>query len=318
MELTVEMFFKTFDRHFLYKVSGTKEFAQTHAQVPYIIDIDGVTRVYFGTRDSKGRTRPTYFDMNSDLKVTYEHDSPIMSLGELGTFDEDGVMPSCFLKIDNKIYMYYTGWNRSETASYRLAIGLAVSTDKGNTFSRVHKGPLLDRNANDVVWVAQPHVIHENGIFKMWYLSCDEMTVVDNRPEPLYKVKYSESQDGVNWVREGKVCIDLNYSCTDAIGRPNVFKMQNKYYMLHSNRSSKSYRTLANSAYRLVLSSSEDGVTWKKEMDPVLPKPSDGWDSVMNEYSTTLQTQNDQFLVLHNGNGFGQSGIGYFKLKFTP
>ena len=60
-------------------------------------------------------------------------------------FDETGTMPSWFLPVGDEIWLYYTGWNKSETASYRLGIGLAISRDGGLTFERKYTGPLLDR-----------------------------------------------------------------------------------------------------------------------------------------------------------------------------
>jgi predicted GH43/DUF377 family glycosyl hydrolase len=239
-----------------------------------------------------------------------------MDLGSRGTFDEDGVMPSCFIEKDNKILMFYTGWNRSDSAAYRLSIGLAESYDNGVTFQRCFEGPILDRNKHDLIWVGQPHVWEQGGLFHMWYLSCDEIRYIDGKPEPMYRIKYAESTNGIDWERVGKIAIDYNNSDTFAIGRPCVFKHKESYYMLHSNRHIKSYRTEPLNGYRLVLSSSQDGKRWTRIADPVIDKPDSGWDSVMNEYASVVKLSTNRYLVLHNGNGFGEAGIGKFELAF--
>ena len=62
------------------------------------------------------------------------HDRPVLDLGELGCFDDVGVMPSCIVNVDGAKLLYYAGWNTSTTVPYRISIGLAVSDDGGYTF----------------------------------------------------------------------------------------------------------------------------------------------------------------------------------------
>lgn len=311
------MYFNTQERAHLFNITKKYSFSQSHAQVPFIFSLDNKLRVFYGTRDDQGKTRPTFFDLDlTGEKVLYQHNTPIMELGNRGTFDEDGVMPSCFIKKDNKILMYYTGWNRSESAAYRLSIGLAESYDDGATFHRCFQGPILDRNKSDLIWVGQPHVQKYGDLFQMWYLSCDEIRDIEGRPEPMYRIKYAESIDGIDWKRDGKVAIDYNHDDTFSIGRPCVFKHKELYYMLHSNRHIKDYRSEPLSGYRLVLSSSKDGKSWITINDPIIDKPESGWDSTMNEYASVFQLSPNNYLVLHNGNGFGETGIGRFELAF--
>jgi hypothetical protein len=306
----------------IFKPSGEYSWSKTHAQTPFAYKLDADTiRVFFATRDDQSRSSVSFIDVNSKnpQEVKYVHNEPVLQKGEQGSFDDSGTMPSWFLKHEGKLYLYYTAWNKSQEASYRLSIGLAVSTNDGNSFTKMFKGPVLDRSIYDPIWVGQPCVLIEEGIWKMWYLSCEKIEVIDGHPEPFYNVKYATSYDGVNWNRSNQICIDFEPSHTDAIGRPCIWKHVHMYYMLHSNRLANGYRSDTDSSYRLVLSESRDGIHWSRREDFYLEKDgSDMWDGIMNEYTSVMPTENSgEYFVFYNGNGFGASGFGHLRLSFN-
>lgn len=297
----------------IFKPHGMFPWSRTHAQVPFPLKLENdKVRVFFSTRDEKSRSAVSFVDLdiNDPSRVLYVHDKPCMQYGAPGTFDDAGVMPSWFMKIGETIRMYYTGWNRSDTASYRLAIGLAESYDNGLTFKRLFEGPVMDRDRFDPIWVGQPCVMLDGDKWRMWYLSCERIEIIDDRPEPFYNIKYAESHDGLLWTRRNIVCIDFDDK-TDAIGRPCVWKQGNRYYMLHSNRMARDYRTDAKAAYRIELSVSDDGIHWlnmSKDFD--FKKGDESWENIMNEYCA-VYWHGEKLYMLYNGNGFGASGFGF-------
>ena len=303
----------------IYKPTGAMPFSRTHAQVPFgfpLADNPDRLRVYFSTRDEQSRSATSFIELAADdlHNVLYVHNKPCLSYGAVGMFDEAGTMPSWFLTVKaadgtDEIWLYYTGWNTSSTASYRLGIGLAVSRDGGLTFERKFTGPILDRYIFDQVWVAQPCVMIDNGAWRMWYLSCTKIEVINGRPEPFYDVKYAESQDGIHWSRTGQVCIGYD-EFTDAIGRPTVFKEGGLYKMYFSYRNALNYRTDVSRSYRMGYAESQDGITWERRDELAgIERSADGWDSDMMDYSHVLRL-GEQWLMLYNGNGFGASGFG--------
>ncbi len=303
----------------IYKPTGAMPFSRTHAQVPFGFPLPNDPtrlRVYFSTRDGQSRSATSFVELAADdlNNVLYVHNKPCLSYGAVGMFDEAGTMPSWFLPVKaadgtDEIWLYYTGWNVSSTASYRLGIGLAVSRDGGLTFERMFTGPILDRYVFDQVWVAQPCVMIENGTWRMWYLSCTKIEVIAGRPEPFYDVKYAESQDGIHWHRTGQVCVGYD-EFTDAIGRPTVYKEGNLYKMYFSFRNATNYRTDVSRSYRMGYAESADGISWQRRDDLAgIERAADGWDSDMMDYGHVLQHRN-QWLMLYNGNGFGASGFG--------
>ncbi|QJD78584.1 glycoside hydrolase family protein [Spirosoma rhododendri] len=301
----------------VYKPDGEMPFSRTHAQVPFGYPMGDKLRVYFSTRDENISSATSFVELDpNDLnRVTYVHDKPCLTKGEVGMFDDSGAMPSWFLPVGDEIWLYYTGWNRSETASYRLGIGLAISRDGGLTFERKYTGPLLDRSIYDQVWIAQPCVMREEQPdgsvrWRMWYLSCTKIEVIDGHPEPFYDVKYAESTDGIKWERTGQVCVGYD-DFTDAIGRPTVYKDGDLYKMYFSYRNATNYRTDVQRSYRIGYAESADGISWTRRDELAgIERSAEGWDSLMMDYCHIFPHQQN-WIMLYNGNGFGASGFGY-------
>jgi hypothetical protein len=141
-------------------------------------------------------------------------------------------------------------------------------------------------------------------------VSCTGWKNINGQYEPLYNVKYASSSDGINWTRTGHIAIN-NDEFAEAIGKPYVYIEDGSFRMIYSYRNSLNYRTDRNNSYRLGYAESSDGVNWTRMDDRLgLPLSDEGWDSVMMEYSSGYFYSKKHFL-LYNGNGFGESGIGY-------
>lgn len=285
----------------------------SHASVPVVDEVrDGVLRIYFGTRDGNGRSHTSYIEVEAAHpgNILYVHDKPVLSFGRPGTFDDSGIMPSWIVTQGNQKYLYYIGWNLQVTVPYRLAIGLAVSEDGGQSFHKISEGPVCDRSPDEPFFNTAPCVLREGDRWRMWYVSCTGWEEVNQQPEPLYHIKYAESQDGIHWRKTSRVCIDYDQT-TGAIGRPCVFVDGSTYKMIYSYRSVKDYRNDPLHSYRLGYAESANGLDWTRKDDEVGIERSDtGWDSEMIEYCYVHEHKGEKYL-LYNGNGFGFTGFGY-------
>lgn len=294
------------DHHFPWMVS--------HAQVPIVEQVDSQKlRIYFGTRDAENRTTVTFIevDTNEPNNILYVHDRQVLGLGKLGCFDDSGAMPSWIVNRGSEKWLYYIGWNVGVTVPYRNSIGLAISVDGGLTFERAFEGPILERTNIEPHFVANPCVLVENGIWRMWYLSTVCWEIHDGRPEPYYHIKYAESTDGITWRREGRVCIDFKSPEEGGISRPCVIKDGGLYRMWYSYRGGKDYRTRGKNSYRIGYAESTDGVVWKRQDERVgIDVSESGWDSEMIEYPYVFDYMSNRYMF-YNGNGFGRSGVGY-------
>ncbi len=285
----------------------------SHASLPVVDRVnEEVLRIYFGTRDDKGRSHTAYLEVEADNpgNIICLHDRPVLERGRPGTFDDSGIMPSWIVDKSGRKYLYYIGWNPQVTVSYRLSIGLAISDDSGRRFRKYSEGPVCDRDVDEPYFNTAPCVLFDAGVWKMWYVSCTGWEVVNDRAEPRYHIKYAESADGVRWRRTGQVCIGYSHPA-EAIGRPCVFIENSTWRMLYSYRDISSYRSDPEKSYRLGYAESADGIHWvRKDAEAGISRAGSGWDSEMMEYCFLYEHRGRKYLF-YNGNGFGASGFGY-------
>lgn len=299
-------------RGHIFSVKGDRWWNKSHASLPTVLRLDEEhLRVFYGTRDERGRSFTSFFDclVREPSRITYVHDRPILDLGEAGTFDDSGIMPSCILRVGDSYRLYYIGWNPQVTVSYRLSIGLAISDD-GMNFTKQFAGPISDRSVREPFFNTAPHVMFNDGIFTMWFISCTGWHIINGKMEPQYHVCYQESPDGIEWMGERTVAIEYAH-CREAIGRPFVIREGETYRMWYSYRSLDDYRTDRTRAYKIGYAESSDGRRWIRRDDRVgIGLSDDGWDNTMMEYCSILPDR-DCYYMFYNGNGFGQTGIGY-------
>jgi len=297
----------------IFRPDNNYDWMATHAYVPVPHKIsEDVLRIYFATRSKAIKSVTTFIDVEADnpSRVIYVHDRPVLAMGKLGTFDDGGAVPFCMLEHDNKLYLYYGGWNASVTVPYRNAIGLAVSEDNGLTFQRVCEGAIVDRNQHEPYFTGACEVIREAGKWRMWYGSATAWMIVNGKPEPCYKIKYGESADGINWSRPNKTCIEYKFE-GEAIARPSIIRENGRYRMWYCSRGSINYRTDKEQSYRIGYAESVDGLDWeRKDEEAGIERSADGWDSIMMCYPYVYQHKDKKYLF-YNGNGFGESGVGY-------
>jgi hypothetical protein len=297
----------------IFSADGQYEWMIHHACVPVVDPVDSdVMRIYFAPRDARGRSRPGFIEVEAanPANVLYVHDRPVLDLGNLGTFDDSGVMPSSIVDFDGRKFMFYIGWNVGVTVPYRNAVGLAVSDDGGRSFTRVFDGPIVDRTRFEPYFCASPFVMLDGGTWRMWYASSTGFVVVNGQAEPVYQIKYAESPDGLEWKRPNITCIEYSFP-GEANARPYVIKENGRFRMWYCFRGSVNYRSDKAESYRLGYAESLDGLNWERMDNAVgIDRSTEGWDSTMMEYPCVYQHDGHKYL-LYNGNGFGETGIGY-------
>lgn len=282
--------------------TGKHDWMVSHAMLPVAQwRHDDTYRIYFSGRDAQNRSLIGYaeIDLNDPVRVLTFSDKPVLSLGGLGCFDDNGVTPSWIVEHDGRKYLYYIGWNKGSTVRMHLAAGLAVSADGGESFERVFRVPILDRTHQEPYTLnTAPSVLRENDRWRMWYVSGVEWI---HRDLPRYNIKYAESTDGVAWDRRGTICIDFASPREHALARPCVLKDGHIYRMWFSYKGD---------SYRIGYAESEDGIRWERRDSEagISPSPS-GWDSEMIEYAYVFEHKGVKYMV-YNGNDYGRDGVG--------
>lgn len=287
----------------IFKPEGQFNWVVTHAMVPIADRIgEDLYRIYFSGRDRLNRSLIGYVEVNINepQNILYISEKPVLCLGALGTFDDNGVTPSWIVDHKGKKYMYYIGWNKGSTVRMSEVAGLAISQDGGKTFERFSRGPILERtDIEPYLILAAPCVLIENEIWRMWYPSC---VVWVNPDLPRYNIKYAESRNGVHWDREGVVCIDFKSDDENGLGRPCVIKENDIYKMWYSYKGE---------SYRIGYAESRDGIIWERKDDEAgIDVSASGWDSEMIEYAFVFEHKGRKYM-LYNGNQYGKTGFGY-------
>ncbi len=219
----------------VYTPNQKYDWNQSHAQVP-VVDVisDKIWRIYYATRDKNNISRTSFIDVEAGKpeNIIYEHSSPILELGRLGTFDDCGIMPTCIINSGKgtEKYLYYIGWTKRGSVPYQNSIGIAVTNDD-ISFKKLFEGPILTSTPTEPYFCGTAYVLRENS-YKMWYLSCIKWQIIEGKPEPFYNIKYAESEDGISWKRDGKVAIELKDENEGGLASATIVNENDLYKMI--------------------------------------------------------------------------------------
>lgn len=281
----------------------------SHTQVPTPIVLGDFIRVFYSSRDNEGRSNVLFFDFDiENLKIIKSVDCSILEKSKAGTFDEDGIMPGFILKGKDKFLLYYSGWNEKVTTPYHNSTGIAISDDCLN-FVRLFDGPVMDRTPTEPFLAVTPTIIIENDLWKMWYISGLGWKMIGERYEPVYTIKYAESNDGIIWNRPSEIVIP--HKCVDEVfSHPSVIKIGDIYHMWFCYRKIYDYRDGEN-AYQIGYAFSSDSINWTRNDDlcGLFSVNGEEWESKMVCYPSVFKYK-DSIYMVYNGNYFGKGGIG--------
>ena len=247
------------------------------------------------------------------------HDKPILNTtgkGEPGCFDEFGTMPGSVLWREDiqEMWLYYVGWQRSNTLPYMWANGLAISKDRGVTFEKVREGPIVSSVYKYPYLHACPRVFNygENNWF-MWYASGVEWYECENRLNPIYVIMPAKSNDGLHWQLSEQPCIPPVYSKECQSGA-SVLEYGGLYHMFFSYRNVATLRD-EQKQYRIGHAWSENLTDWHRDNSQAgLDVSLSGWDSEAVCYPHVVRVD-DKTYMFYSGNKFGCSGFGYAELE---
>jgi hypothetical protein len=284
----------------VYVAQGEQAWAVSHAFIPtaYMIDEDRI-RVYVAFLDRERIGRLGFVDVEARdprrvLRVSAE---PALDRGRDGTFDDNGVTPVCVLEHASRLYLYYVGWQLGVRVRYYLFVGLAVSTDGGEQFTRYSEVPILDRSDGELFVRTAAHVLKDRERWRMWYIAGDSWTDVAGRQVPTYNMRYLDSRAPEEWRRTGAVCLDFAHDDEFVLKEDGLFKM---WYSIRTR----------SKGYRLGYAESRDGRNWtRKDAEVGIDVSASGWDSEMICFACVQRTRYGTYMF-YNGNNYGETGFG--------
>lgn len=292
-----------------------------YAQSPQAIVFDDRIRIFFTTRDRDGagmfKSHPAFVDMDLGMQeVLRVSTKPLVALGERGCFDEHGIFPISPVRVGQQIWAYTTGWTRRKSVATDSGIGLAISNDGGETFSKYGQGPTLGPSLHEPFLVSDGFVLQHEDRFHMWYIFGKRWIRAseDSTPDRVYKIAHATSDDGRRWKPTGMPIIADWLDNDECQALPTVVRHDNRWLMVFCYRHATDFRNNPARGYRLGCAISEDLVSWVRS-DLTLTGDSEqvGWDSDMQCYPHLMQV-GERLCLLYNGNEFGRYGFGLAQL----
>ncbi len=291
-----------------------------YAQAPSVVIFDDFVRVFFSSRPAPENgqyiSRMGYIDLNryNLFEIINICKVPILPLGGLGTFDEFGTYPVSVIQHEDQIRAYYAGWTRCESIPFAALIGLAVSTDSGESFSRFGEGPILSYTPFEPLGLGSPKIRKFGDTWYLWYSATREWVHNDGSPQPVYKIRMATSKDGINWDKDGKDLIEDVLEDNECQASPDVFYYKGSYHMFFSYRYNLNFKE-AKRGYQMGYAHSDDLMTWKRDDTIAGIGPSEsGWDSDSVSYPFVFELDNEIYM-LHQGNEMGRFGFGLAQLE---
>lgn len=294
-----------------------KEFAQG----PAVLIQDRTVRVYFSCRppaDEQGRyvsySSFVELDRRDPFRIVRVAEAPILPLGGLGMFDEFGVYPVSVIRRHEEVWAYYGGWTRCESVPFDVSIGLAISRDGGETFTRFGSGPILSASPDEPFVLSGPKIRRFNDRYYLFYIAGRKWILADGRAEPVYKIRMAHSEDGIHWIRHNQDLLPSRVEPDEAQASPDVFFSGGRYHMFFCYRYSTGYRGRAR-GYRIGYAVSDDLLNWRRHDDRAgIDISPSGWDDEMISYPHVFALDGKVYMA-YLGNQVGRYGFGLAELQ---
>ncbi|BDW96367.1 hypothetical protein MACH10_20520 [Thalassospira tepidiphila] len=249
-------------------------------------------------------------------KIIDVADEPVLSPSQPGLFDAEGIMPSSIIEFGGRLLMYTIGWTVRRDVPYHNAIGVCESFDGGMTWQRVSKGPVHAQGMLEPYFCGTSEVVlsDDGRSLEMYYMSATEWRDVNGKLEPRYHIRKSTSADGILWSQDNPVVVDYLDNEEGGIARATLLsKRGSSRWMWYCYRGIDGYRNHQASAYKIGVShKGDDGIWQRLAGQRVFSEPAreDAFDSMMECYPINHHCDGKDWLF-YNGNGFGQTGIGF-------
>ena len=203
---------------------------------------------------------------------TRDSQSPCVSLGEPGTFDDMHLFAPCVAFENGTYRMWYSG-SRGEVAERVFRLGLATSAD-GVHFAKHPSSPVYDFGDGKHS-VLTPTLLRnpdgslrrENGRLRMWFAST---TFEPGNPHTLHE---TSSTDGLSWAPPSDAYLENLYA-------PTVIVENGVYQMWYTDVTADPW------CFRHARSN--DGRNWQVTSEPVLQVDQD-WELGRLFYPTVLK-----------------------------
>lgn len=233
--------------------------------------------------------------------------NPVLDIGPAQAWDSAAAGLQSVVLRGGQYQMWYTGGTDFTIATERISH--AVSPD-GISWTKTPQPVLLPGPAGswDRGYVAAPHVIYHNGLYRMWYRGAADLTTLDGAA-----IGYATSPDGVTWTRQGAgpVLSPAGGATWDAniLWSASVLPDATGYRMWYSG--CRCLGTCAAIQCRIGLATSPDGLSWTRHpANPVLGLgPTGSWDAGTTYFPSVVPSVTAAGSLEMWYTGYGVTGV---------
>ena len=207
---------------------------------------DGVYKMWFNSLYNSAVSNIWYAISSDGINWQLGSNYPVLTQGNLYSWDSHRVGPGVVIKDNNEYKMYYVGF--ADPNGY-WNIGLATSTDGINWIK--HTTPVIYANSNEQQ-IIPDDIIKVNNNYLLYYT---------NRQYPYYDIRLATSQDGINFTKSNNNPILVPDKVWEGTGiySPSIVYENNEYKMVYAN--------VNPSGTGLGMAYSSDGIHWTKDSD---------------------------------------------------
>ncbi len=292
------------------------------AQAPSTLIFDDFVRVYFSCRpprDENGQfvSYSAFVDLDRKnlFNIVNLAKQPILTLGKKGCFDEFGTYPVSVIRVGDEIWAYYAGWTRGVSVPFIVDLGLAKSTDGGETFQRPGDGPILPFTPEEPFTISSPKIRRFNDKYYLFYVAGNSWFKIDGRSEISHRIRVASSDDGINWTRHNRDLIENVWDEQESQASPDVFYANGKYHMFFCGWVPKNFRETK--ARKIGYASSTDLLNWQRDDSKAgidISVEPDTFDNEMLAYPHVFQLDGKTYMF-YLGNAVGRYGFGLAELE---
>jgi hypothetical protein len=209
-----------------------------------------------------------------------DSNSPVISLGQTGSFDDMHLFAPCVIYQNGVHSMWYSG-SRGEVGDRVFNLGMATSTD-GVNFHKCDHNPVYTFGDGrhsiltpTVLRSPDGSVLREDGQLRMWFASTDFPT-----GNGLHTLHATSSSDGNSWSPPSQPLLEDIYA-------PTIIREDGRYKMW--------YIDVAEDPWYVRYGESGDGFAWDRSNEPVL-QLDQPWEAGRLFYPTVLKYQEHYFM----------------------
>lgn len=292
---------------------------RNYAIAPNTLLLEDRVRVFFGTRPPRDHNNQVtsylgYVDLDRRnlQNIIGMSNSPVLQLGDRGSFDEFGTYPLTVATNRSEVFGIYAGWTRCESVPFNVGIGGAFSSDGGESFQKIGHGPLIPYSPGEPFVISSPKLRKFGDKFYLFYVAGSKWIRKNGREEIVHRIRGATSLDLRKWERLDRNLVLPGSEHDESQASPDVIYIDEIYHMFFCWWTPSQFRETGHR--QIGYAWSKDLINWERE-DPTagIGLSSSGWDQRMVAYPHVFEMDGNVFM-LYNGNNVGEHGFGLARL----